>query len=83
MKTLDLVLVIVAILLLAFTLAMLWTFWTFGAIPDALCTCFFAALTGELGVCGWIKTAKVHAIERREQLEDYQRLKEDNQRENL
>lgn len=76
MKTLDVCLIIVALVLLAFTVTMIWIFCRYYAIPDTLCTCVFAALTGELGVCGWIKTAKVHAQDRREMLEDEKRMEE-------
>lgn len=58
MKTMDVILVIVGVALLLFTVAMIVMFCIFGAIPDTLCTCVFAALGGECGVMGWIKTAK-------------------------
>lgn len=76
MKTLDVVLIIVGVVLLAFTLAMIWIYCHYYAIPDTLCTCVFGALTGELGICGWIKTAKVHARDRQEMLEDEKRMEE-------
>lgn len=46
-------------------------------IPDVLCTCFYGTLFGEAGVCGWIKTAKEHARDRKEFLEDEERLRDD------
>ena len=58
MKTMDIILVIVGAALLLFTVAMTVIFVTCGSIPDTLCTCVFAALGGECGVMGWIKTAK-------------------------
>ena len=76
MKTMDLILVIVAILLLVFTAIMLVTFWRYGMIPDTLCTCVYACLGGECGVMGMIQTAKVRAQERKWQLEDEERMKE-------
>ena len=42
----------------------------YGMVPDTLVTCAFAALTGECGVMGWIKTSKVKHQERRWQKED-------------
>ena len=42
----------------------------YGMVPDTLVTCVFAALTGECGVMGWIKTSKVKHQERRWQKED-------------
>lgn len=77
MKTLDIVLIIMGLLFLSFTIIMIFTFWRYGMIPDTLCTCFYGAICGECGICGWIKTAKVHAIERKEQLEDFERIKEE------
>lgn len=54
----DIILIIVGLLLAAFTVTMIITFFVVGSIPDTLCTCVFAALGGECGVMGWIKTAK-------------------------
>ncbi len=58
MRTMDIILIIVGTALLLFTVTMTVTFFIRGAIPDTLCTCVFAALGGECGVMGWIKTAK-------------------------
>ena len=76
MKTLDLVLLIVGILTLAFIVVMLVSFWHFGSIPDTLCTCFFACVGSECGICGWIKTTKERQLERKWQLEDEKRAEE-------
>lgn len=70
MKTLDIVLLIVAIFIVIFVVMMFVTFWRFGMIPDTLCTCFFACVGGECGICGWIKTTKDRQMERNWQLED-------------
>ncbi len=56
--TMNLILIIVGVALLAFTVTMIWIFTVYGAIPDTLCSCVFAALGGECGVMGWIKTTK-------------------------
>lgn len=69
-KTMDVVLVIIAIFLLFFVVAMLWLFYHTGAIPDTLCTCVFAACGGECGIMGWIKTTKERNRDREEFLED-------------
>ena len=69
-KTMDVVLVIIAIFLLLFVVAMLWMFYHTGAIPDTLCTCVFAACGGECGIMGWIKTTKERNRDREEFLED-------------
>ena len=64
MRTMDFILIIVGILLIAFTVTMIITFWRMGTVPDTLITCFYGALAGECGVMGWIKTAKVRHQER-------------------
>ena len=58
MKTMDIILVVIGVFLLLFTIAMTVVFAVCGAVPDTLITCVFAALGGECGVMGWIKTAK-------------------------
>lgn len=60
----DIILVIVGISLLAFTVEMIRTFHQYGAVPDTLVTCVFAALGGECGIMGWIKTNKDRSRER-------------------
>ena len=70
LKTMDIILVVTAVLLVAFTLKMILVFEQTGAIPDTLCTCVFAALGGECGVMGWIKTTKDKLTDRKWQIED-------------
>ena len=62
--------VIIAILLIAFTVEMIRIFRETGMIPDTLCTCVFAALGGECGAMAWIKTSKERRRERKWELED-------------
>lgn len=76
-KTMDVILAIIGATTVAFIVTMIVTFWHFGAIPDVLCTCYFAAITGECGVMGVIKTAKVRHEDRTWQIEDYERMKEE------
>lgn len=66
MKTMDVILVIVGALLLAFTVTMIWLFYRFQSVPDVLVTAFFACLGTECGVMGWIKTAKEKARKEQE-----------------
>ena len=66
----DIILIIVGILLTAFTGVMVLLFMQQGAIPDTLCTCVFACLGGECGIMGWIKTTKERNREREWQQED-------------
>lgn len=68
--TMNIILIVVGIALLAFTIAMIWLFVIYAAIPDTLCTCVFAALGGECGVMGMIKTAKEKYKEREWKKED-------------
>lgn len=65
MRTMDLILVIVGIVLLLFTVGMIVLFVVCGSIPDTLVTCVFATLGCECGVMGWIKTAKEKYAERK------------------
>ena len=75
-KTMDIILIIVGSMTLLFTIVMIWLYLATGSIPDTLCTCFFAACTGECGFMGWIKAAKVRYQEHEWQLEYEQRQKE-------
>lgn len=54
----DVVLVVLAVIVIAFTISMIVIFVDKGSIPDTLVGCVFAACTGELGVMGWIKSTK-------------------------
>lgn len=56
--TMDVILLVVGVFLLLFTLEMIHTFHVYGAVPDTLVTCVFAAIASECGIMGWIKTAK-------------------------
>jgi hypothetical protein len=73
--TMDIILVIVGICLLAFTISMIQLFREYGAVPDTLITCVFAALGGECGIMGWIKTTKDRNRERTWEVEDRQEAK--------
>ncbi len=57
-RTMDVVLVIIAVFVLFFVGLMIWLYCQTGGIPDTLCTCVFAICGGECGVMGWIKTTK-------------------------
>lgn len=79
MKTMDFILIIVGVLLIAFTVVMIITFWRYAMVPDTLVACFFTAIAGECGIMGWIKTAKVRAEEQKwqEKVMKEQRIMED------
>lgn len=74
--TMDIILIIVGASLLIFTITMIRLFTIYGSIPDTLVTCVFAALGGECGIMGWIKTNKDKSKDREWQLEDEQRQQE-------
>ena len=69
-RTMDVILAVIAVFLLLFIVVMVWLYYLTGAIPDTLCTCVFAACGGECGVMGWIKTTKERQRERSFELED-------------
>ena len=69
-RTMDIILAVIAVFLLLFIAVLLWLYYQTGAIPDTLCTCVFAACGGECGVMGWIKTTKERRRERSFEMED-------------
>lgn len=75
--TMNIILVIVAVVLLVFTSAMIYIYINYGSIPDTLCTCVFAVLGGECGAMAWIKSAKEKYKEREWQKEDSKTKRED------
>lgn len=66
----DKVLIFVGALIIIFTVVMIITFYRYGAIPDTLCTCVFAACTGEAGFMGIIQATKNKYLDRKWQKED-------------
>ena len=80
MGTMDFILLIVFLCLTVFTIAMIVLFTVYGSVPDTLITCVFATLGGECGILGWIKTTKEKKQERRGQLADMRREKEEAER---
>lgn len=69
-RTMDMVLVVMAFFLLVFVTVLIVLYYLTGGIPDTLCTCVFAICGGECGVMGWIKTTKERKQERKYELED-------------
>lgn len=74
--TMNVILIIVGVFLVAFTLKMISLFEAYGMVPDTLINCVFVALAGECGIMGWIKTSKEKNKDRRWQLEDRKRERE-------
>lgn len=68
--TMNLILLICAVAIVAFTLEMIDLFKEYGMIPDTLVNCVFLAVTGECGFMGWIKTNKEKYRDRRWQKRD-------------
>lgn len=66
----NLILLICAVAIVAFTLEMIDLFKEYGMIPDTLVSCVFLAVTGECGFMGWIKTNKEKYRDRRWQKRD-------------
>lgn len=71
----NIILIVVGVSLLAFTVTMIQLFKEYGAVPDTLVTCVFAALGGECGIMGWIKTSKERNKERDWEVQDRQEAK--------
>lgn len=80
MGTMDFILLIVFLCLMVFTIVMIALFTVYGSVPDTLITCVFATLGGECGILGWIKTTKEKKQDRRWQLADMRREKEEAER---
>lgn len=72
----DIILLVVGTVLLAFTVVMIIIYVNIGSVPDTLITCVFAALGGECGAMAWIKTTKERRQEREWELEDEERKKD-------
>lgn len=68
--TMNLILALCAVAIVAFTLEMIDLFKEYGMIPDTLVNCVFLAVTGECGFMGWIKTNKEKYRDRRWQKQD-------------
>ena len=63
MGTMDKVLVLEGVILVAYTVAALAVFWHTGGEPSTLTACVFGVCGLENGVMGWIKTNKDRAAE--------------------
>ena len=69
-RTMDVILVVIAVALVVFTVEMIILFRETGTVPDTLIACVFAALGGECGAMAWIKTTKERIQERKWQKQD-------------
>lgn len=66
----DIILIFIFASLVVFSVVMINCYYRTGGIPDTLVTCVFAALGGECGFMGMIKTAKIRKEDRVWQKED-------------
>ena len=76
MGTMDKVLILEGVILVAYTAADLAVFWHTGNEPATLTACVFGVCGFENGVMGWIKTNKEKYRERRWQKEDQKAMEE-------
>ena len=72
-RTMDRILVLIAVTLVIFTVAMIILFIMYQSVPDTLIASVFSVCGGECGAMAWIKTAK----------EKYREKKDDNGGEQL
>ena len=79
MGTMDRILVLEAVFLVAYTVADLAVFWHTGSEPATLTGCVFGVCGLENGVMGWIKTNKDKQQDRKWAEEDRQRMEREAQ----
>lgn len=82
LNKMDVVLIIVLLLVVVFTGIMIYLYMTTLAIPDTLCVSVFGLLTGEVSICGLIKSSKEKSLERKHELEDrkyFEKLNKENE----
>lgn len=79
-KTMDLILALIAVLTILFVIVNLILFDLHETIPSTLVTCWFSAVVGEFGVLGWIKTVKLKQQDQDREKELYERLKADREK---
>lgn len=70
LPVMDICLVVVCIIMLAFTTVMIWIFCRYGAVPDTLVISVYGVLGGECGFLAMIRTAKEKNRDRKNELED-------------
>ena len=69
-SVMDICLVVVCVIMLAFTTVMIWIFCRYGAVPDTLVVSVYGVLGGECGFLAMIRTAKERNRDRKNELED-------------
>lgn len=81
-KTLDIVLLCIFGYMIYLNWQMLQVFREFGSAPETAWCALIAALIGECGICGWIKTSKERNRRKKEETDDFE-MKEDQEDEEL
>lgn len=81
-KTLDIVLLCVFGYMIYLNWQMLEVFKEFGSAPETAWCALIAALIGECGICGWIKTSKERNRRKKEETDDFE-MEEDQEDEEL
>ena len=79
MGTMDKVLILEGVILVAYTAADLAVYWHTGNEPATLTACVFGVCGFENGVMGWIKTTKEKVRDRRWEQEDRERMRKEEQ----
>ena len=79
MGTMDKVLILEGVILVAYTAADLAVFWHTGNEPATLTACVLGVCGFENGVMGWIKTTKEKVRDRRWEQEDRERMRKEEQ----
>ena len=79
MGTMDKVLILEGVIMVAYTAADLAVFWHTGNEPATLTACVFGVCGFENGVMGWIKTTKEKVRDRRGEQEDRERMRKEEQ----
>lgn len=75
--TLNIVLVCVFCYMIYLNGQMLLVFREYGSAPETAWCALIAALLGECGICGWIKTNKDRRMERKWEQEDKEEMKDE------
>ena len=79
MGTMDKVLILEGVILVAYTAADLAVFWHTGNEPATLTACVFGVCGFENGVMGWLTTTKEKVRDRRWEQEDRERMRKEEQ----
>ena len=75
--TLNIILAVVAVFFAWFNWQMMCIYRDCGSIPETYACAVVAATIGECGICGWIRTTKDRRRDRKWELEDREKDKEE------